>query len=237
MPETIGTLGEWSCHRQIKHLLMSDPHYHEQKVGKYIADIQCGKEIIEIQSRGFYKLKPKLSYYLSEGYRVTVAYPIEEKKWLLWINPQTGEASRRCSPKKGKPADLLLELYGIREYIPHPNLSFLSIIVETEEIRQLGGKDGTSKKEAKRLERTPITFLREIRYTRPEDFYSLIPPDLPEYFTVQEYETCKSLSRRGTWAAHDAVGALEALGLAVREGKRGKAFLYHWNPTVTANGS
>ncbi len=231
MSETIGTFNELSYHRQLKYRLMSDPSFHEQKVGKYIADIRCGKEIIEIQSCSFYKLKSKLSYYLSEGFYVTIAYPIEAVKWLIWINPQSGELTRRRSPKKGQLSDLLPEMYGIREFVNHPNLSFLAILAETEEIRLLGGKGGNSKKRAKRLERRPITFLQEIRYSRPEDFHCFIPTDLPEYFTVQEYQKYSRLSRRNPLTAHHAVGALAALGLAVRDGNRGKAYLYHWNPS------
>ncbi len=231
MSETIGTFNELSYHRQLKYRLMPDSSFHEQKVGRYIADIRCGKEIIEIQSCGFYKLKPKLSYYLSEGFRVTVVYPIEAAKWLIWVNPQTGESTRRRSPKKGQLSDIFPEMYGIREFLNHPGLSFLAILAETEEIRLLGGKDGNTKKRAKRLERKPTAFLQEIRCSHPKDFHYFIPTDLPEYFTVQEYQKYSRLSRRNPLTAHHAVGALTALGLAVRDGNRGKAYLYRWNPS------
>ncbi len=234
---TIGTLGEMSYHRQLKYRLMPDSRFHEQKVGRYVADIRCGNEIIEIQTRGFYKLKDKLAYFLSQGYRVTVAYPIEAVKWLVWVHPGSGEATRRRSPKKGKAADLLPEMYGIRELLSHPNLSFLAVLAETEELRLLSEKGRNSKKGAKRLERTPLSFLEEIHYSSPEDFLSLIPASLPERFTIKDYIFHGGFSKRDSRSAHDAVGALEALGLVERDGKQGRAFQYRWNPPATAAGS
>lgn len=224
--ETIGTLREMSYHRQLKYRLMPDARFHEQKVGRYIADIRCGNEIIEIQTMGFYKLREKLACFLSEGYRVTVVYPVEAVKWLLWIDPESGEVSRRRSPKKGSAADILPELYGIRELLPNPQLSFLTVMAETEEIRLLGGTGKDQKRGAKRIERHPTAFLEEIRYSRPEDFKSLLPTDLPERFTVKDFHTCSGFSKRKFRAAHDAVAALEALNLVKRDGKQGRAFLY-----------
>ncbi len=239
MSESIGTLKEMSYHRQLKYRLMPDPQLHEQRVGKYIADIRCGREIIEIQTCGFYKLKEKLAYFLSEGYRVTVAYPVETVKWLLWVDPESGEVTRRKSPKKGSASDLLREMYGIRELLGHPGLSFLMVTAQTEETRLLNGRGKEQKKGAKRLERVPVKFLEETRYNRPEDFLSLVPRDLPEAFTVKDYIACAHLPKRNPRAGHDAVCVIEALGLAERAGNRGRAFLYRRTsmPAATAGGS
>lgn len=238
MSESIGTLKEMSYHRQLKYRLMPDPQFHEQRVGKYIADIRCGREIIEIQTCSFYKLREKLAYFLSEGYRVTVAYPVETVKWLLWVDPESGEVTRRKSPKRGNPSDLLREMYGIRELLGHPGLSFLVVTAQTEEARLLKSSGKEPKKRAKRLERVPVQFLGETRYSRPEDFASLIPRGLPEEFTVKDYIACAHIPKRNTRAGHDAVCVIEALGLAERDGNRGRAFLYRRTvPAVTADGS
>ena len=97
----IGTLGERTLHAILKSYLEPDSAYHEQKVGRYVADICRGEEIIEIQTRAFDKLKNKLGLF-AKDYRVTVVYPIDVVKYLSWIHPETGEiTSRRRSPKKG----------------------------------------------------------------------------------------------------------------------------------------
>ena len=87
---TIGTLSEYQLHRELKAYFMADPLFHEQPVGPYVADIRCGNEIVEIQSKDLYKMKAKLDYYLSEGFSVTVVYPVVLEKRLFWLDLDTG---------------------------------------------------------------------------------------------------------------------------------------------------
>ena len=75
-----------------------------------MADIVGENGIIEIQTRGFDRLRKKLSAFL-EVCDVTVVYPVAEIKWLCWIDPDTGAiSSRRKSPRRGKPQDAFNEL-------------------------------------------------------------------------------------------------------------------------------
>jgi len=56
----IGTYSEKSIHSELKNFYESDKSKQEIPVDKYIADIFNGKEIIEIQTGQFYRLKENL---------------------------------------------------------------------------------------------------------------------------------------------------------------------------------
>ena len=52
----IGTLSEKSIHSTIKKYIESNEHFHEVKVGNYIADIKIDNNIFEIQTQNFKNL-------------------------------------------------------------------------------------------------------------------------------------------------------------------------------------
>ena len=57
-------------------------------------------EIIEIQTRQFNRMRGKLQAFLPL-YPVTIVYPIPYEKWLIWIDEDSGELSKkRKSPKR-----------------------------------------------------------------------------------------------------------------------------------------
>ena len=85
----IGTLQEKTVHAVLKRYLVPDESCHEIKCGRYVADILCEGEIMEIQTAGFNKLRGKLEEFLKSK-EVTVIYPIPYTKWLIWIDKETG---------------------------------------------------------------------------------------------------------------------------------------------------
>ena len=97
----IGTLGEKTLHSVLKSYCSSDIDKQEIKIGKYIADIVDDRGIIEIQTRGFEKLRKKLKEFLKIS-TVTIVYPIPKVKWIIWIEGSSGKTTkRRRSPKTG----------------------------------------------------------------------------------------------------------------------------------------
>ena len=88
----IGTLSEKTLHAALKAYCEPDTESREIALGGYIADIVGEEGIIEIQTRGFERLRDKLDAFL-EFARVTVVYPIVKQRWLCWVDPQTGEVS------------------------------------------------------------------------------------------------------------------------------------------------
>lgn len=89
-----------TVHAVLKRFYEPDPEHQEIPVENFVADILRDGEIIEIQTRGFNKLRRKLDTFL-KYYPVTIVYPIIHTKWLYWINEETGELSpKRKSPKQ-----------------------------------------------------------------------------------------------------------------------------------------
>ena len=55
----IGTMGEKTLHLALKYYFAPDPETHERPVGGFIADAVTEECVVEIQTRGFSRLKPK----------------------------------------------------------------------------------------------------------------------------------------------------------------------------------
>ena len=86
----IGTLSEKTVHAVLKNYYAPDETQHEIPVEGCVADIFNGKEIIEIQTRSFDRMRPKLERFLPL-YPVTIVYPIPYCKHVFWIDEETGE--------------------------------------------------------------------------------------------------------------------------------------------------
>ena len=99
----IGTLSEKTVHAIFKDYYEPDEDHQEIPIENYVADIYKDGEIIEIQTRQFNRMRGKLQAFLPL-YPVTIVYPIPYEKWLIWIDEDSGELSKkRKSPKKGSP--------------------------------------------------------------------------------------------------------------------------------------
>ena len=114
--EGIGRMGEKSVHAVLKYALEPHEENHEIPLGGYVADI-CGESgVVEIQTRELWRLKDKLAAFL-EYCPVTVVHPIYTTEWIVRLDPETGEVSRRKSPRKQTPFDVLGELAPLREFL------------------------------------------------------------------------------------------------------------------------
>ncbi len=218
----IGTLGERTLHVILKDFFEPDRSYHEQKLGRYVADIFKDGEIIEIQTRSFRSLRAKLSAF-TPNYRVNVVFPIASTKHLSWLDPESGELSdRRKSPKQGKPWDFLYELYALRPILPLDGVTFTLVFCDMDEFRLKNGYGRDKKRGSERYERIP-TQLRDIMILRePHDYLALVP-DVAEEFTTADFAKAAKMTR--TTAGY-AVRTLETLHVIEKVGKKGNAFIY-----------
>ncbi len=224
MNASVGILGEKTLHAMLKRQYEPNLDCHEIPCLGYVADILRGDEIIEIQTRAFARLVPKLRAFLVD-YRVTVVYPIPRIKWLSWIDPQTGECTkRRRSPKVGTAHDALFELYHLTEFVSCPNFSLHLVFMEVEEYRNLDGWGKGGKRGSTRRERIPLSLLETVKMESLRDYRALLPTDLPTPFTIKEYEgLCRCTPRSAAYA----VRTLCRMGVCERmEEKRGRAYLY-----------
>ena len=225
----IGTLGEKTLHAVLKNFYEPDPEAHEIRVGPYVADIVGEGGIIEIQTGNFQSLRKKLAVFL-EVSQVTVVYPVTRCKWLLWVDPESGETtSRRKSPRAGNYPDAMFELYKILPLLHHPNLCLSLPLIDLEEYRLRDGWSADKKRGSHRHERTPLALAGQLDLRSPEDWRSpqaqaaFFPAGLPAPFTSKDYAKAARLSLS---AAQTALRVLSHMGATERQGKRGNLWLY-----------
>nr|WP_302599887.1 hypothetical protein [uncultured Cellulosilyticum sp.] len=219
----IGTLSEKTLHAVLKNYFEPDKSKHEIKIGSYYADIYTGEGIIEIQTRQFNKLRNKLTYFL-EMYPVTLVYPIPYQKWVYWIDEETGEISGgRRSPKKGNFYEAFIELYKIKSFLKHGNLSLCLVLVDIEEYRRLNGWSRDRKRGSHRSDRIPVTLHEQFYIQDLEDYKSLIPEGLHENFDSKDFAATAKISMR---LAQISLNILLEVGAVERIGKKGRAYLY-----------
>jgi len=219
----IGTLGEKTLHSILKAYYSPDVDKQEIKIGKYIADIVDDRGIIEIQTRGFDKLRKKLEEFLKIS-AVTIVYPIPKIKWILWIEGSSGKTTkRRRSPKTGSYYDVFFELYKIKWYLSDKNIRIHILMLEIEEYRNLDGWSDDGKKGSSRNERIPLDIIEELHIENIDDYKKLLPPDLSESFTSRDFKRSSGLGMRDSQIA---LKILSDLGVIKRTGKRGNLIIY-----------
>ena len=219
----IGTLGEKTLHAVLKNYFEPNEENHEIPLGKFVADIVGEQGVIEIQTRQFNRLVPKLESFL-EYCNVTVVYPIAAVKYLSWIDLETGEmTSRRRSPKKGRIYDAVNELYRIKYTLDNPRMGLCLCMLELEETRYLNGWSRDKKRGSTRCDRIPSELVEEIRFEKPEDYALFIPDGLPEQFTSKDFSAAAKISIS---TAQTTLNLLSYLGLTEKCGKSSRSFLY-----------
>ena len=220
----IGTYGERLVHKSLKYFLEPDDDNHEVAIYGSVADIRNEKGIIEIQTRSFSKLIPKLERFLAEE-QVTVVCPIIENKYIIRTDTKSGESTPpRRSPKRGRPSDALAEISMIRRFIPNDNLTILVMMLDAEEIRRMKGRTRIGRKTTPIINTIPISLNTVIELKLAEDYRALIPEGLSQGFTQSEFEKLAGLQGIG---AHGALMLLLQLGILTRDRQGREAFKYY----------
>ncbi|HBL83309.1 MAG: hypothetical protein A2Y17_05555 [Clostridiales bacterium GWF2_38_85] len=223
---SIGTYSEKTLHAILKHSYELDTSCHEIKFCNFVADIMNDNGITEIQTRSLNNLRRKLDAFLPETV-VTVVYPIASRKWLCWIDAETGETTKkRKSPKIGNIYDAVSELYKIKMYLGHPNFKLKLAFLEIEEYRHLNGWSKDKKRGSSRYERIPVAFTDEISFNCPDDYRLFLPDNLPENFTSQDF---KKASDQNLKTCQTLINVLNYLGVIEQIGKSSRKNLYKIN--------
>ncbi len=219
----IGTLSEKTIHAVLKDYMDSNPAHQEQPFCGYVADIYDGSAIVEIQTRGFDRLRRKLAPFLNEA-PVTIVHPIPDTKWLVMIDRDTGEIlSRRRSPKHGSIYSAIPELYKIKSFLKEPNLHFHFIFLDVEEYRLFQGCYKGRRKKSVTQERIPLSFNYEIMIDTKEDYRTFIPDGLPSEFTSKDFA---KTARIPLPCAQTALNILTYMNTVTRIGKKGNSIIY-----------
>ena len=223
----IGTLSEKTVHAVVKNFIEPDDEKHEIPVAGFVADILTDasgyEEIIEIQTRAMYKMKKKLDTFL-RMYPVTIVYPIPREKKLCWVDEDTGEVSKpRKSNKKGTDYVAFSEIYGLKDYLLHPNIRFKLLFMDMTEYKILNGYGPSRKIRAEKYDRIPESLIGWTDLSCPEDYMQLIPADLPDEFKVDDFSKSTKLRRD---EAGMAVQILRTVGVIEKIGKDKRAYVY-----------
>ena len=219
----IGTLSEKTVHAILKNYYEPDEEKQEIPIENYVADIFSDGGIMEIQTRQFNKMRNKLSAFLPL-YPVTIVYPIPREKWIIWIDEESGELSRkRKSPAKGNVYLAFIELYKIKMYLKNPNLRVKLVLMDMEEYKLLNGWSRDKKRGSSRYDRIPTELVEEVDITRIEDYMQFVPYDLEEEFTSKEFAKAAHIPVK---LAQSVLNILYDIGTVTRTGKKGREYLY-----------
>ncbi len=218
----IGTLGEKTQHAVLKRLFGPEEESREVKVGPYVADVFGEEGIVEIQTRGFDRLREKLTYLLQAA-PVTVVYPVPQVKWLIKVQEDGALGPRRRSPKRPGPWEILPELYRIKPLLGREGLTFCVLLLEVEEYRLERPQVKVGRKRTVRFERMPVSLLGQVWLRGAGDYGKLLPPGLSEGFTAKDFSKAAQLSLSG---ARAGLNVLRALGAVEVTGKKGRAYVY-----------
>ncbi len=219
--EGIGTLGEKTQHAVLKRFFGPGPDSREVRVGPYVADVFGPEGIVEVQTRGFERLRDKLAFFLQAA-PVTVVYPVPAVKWLVPIEEDGAAGPRRKSPKRPGPWEVLPELYRIKPLLGREGLAVCVMLLEVEEYRLQRPERKVGRKRTACYERMPVRLLDSLWLGCAEDYQQLIPEGLAE-FTAAEYGKA---ARLPLGKARAAVNVLRSVGAAGLAGKRGRAYVY-----------
>jgi len=219
----IGTLAEKTVHAVLKNYYEPNEENHEILIDNYVADIYADGEIIEIQTRQLNAMRKKLQAFLP-SYPVTIVYPIPSKKWLIWIDEESGECSKkRKSPLTGTPYHAFGELYKIKMFLCDPNLKIHLPLIEVEEYRLLNGWSRDKKKGSTRYDRVPLELNEIVVMECQQDYMQFIPYELESQFTVKHFAKAAHIQKQ---LAGVVVHILHHIGVIRRIGKEKRSYLY-----------
>ena len=219
----IGTLSEKTVHAILKNYYEPDEDKQEIPIENYVADIYADGEIIEIQTRQFNRMRDKLKAFLPL-YPVTIVYPIPREKWIIWIDEETGELSKkRKSPVRGNPYMAFPELYKIKMFLKNPNLRLKFVFLDMEEYKLLNGWSRDRKKGSSRYDRIPTELAEEIDISCSQDYMQFVPYELEGEFTSKEFAKAAHIS---VTLAQTVLNILYYMGTVTRTGKKGNQILY-----------
>ena len=226
LPSGIGTYKEKTLHRVLKFYFEPDDSFHEVKIGEYVADIKHDNRITEIQTAAFGAIKNRLDFFL-RSYEVTVVYPILGKKYLVWVDPESGESSDAVlTPKKGRAIHVLPELGRLGRIFFDNSLSVKCVILEVTEYKMKDGWGNGGKRGAHRIDRVPSALIDIISINDTDDVRRILPYDTGDEFTSKEFAKKCGFSHKSTRDIAMSLKFLQEAEIVDRVSKSGNAYIY-----------
>lgn len=233
----INTLNETHLHKALKALYCAQSGGTEEAAcGPYIADIAApGGEIIEIQTGTLGRLLKKTEFFIGQGRKVKVVYPVAAVKYIETFSKATGKTSRRKSPAKKGVRSVFRELSSLAPVLLSAQFTLEILEVEVTEERTAGTEPVQSRnrrrrfkkawiKTGKRLEQIGNTVVLHGR----KSYEALLPKDLPQQFTSKEFFTLLKAEDSRIKPADSSImiWLYARLGILAVSGKKGRFRLY-----------
>jgi len=217
----IGTLNENDLHAGLKRWYARPGDETEVCIEGYVVDLVRGGLLVEIQTGDFAKMKHKLAH-LTRHHRVRVVYPVAREKWIVRQTPEGRAVGRRRSPRRDGAEQLFDELVSFPRLLTQGNLSIEVAFIQEEEVRRPGGR-AWRRNGWTVHERRLLSVLGQRLFETPADLAALVPPELPEPFTVPELAAAVACPGR---LAGRMAYCLRRMGALAAVGKRVNAILY-----------
>jgi hypothetical protein len=219
----IGTLCEKHLHASLKRWYARPGDRTEIAVDGYVVDLVRDDLLIEIQTRGFSELRPKVTALLTGGHRLRIVHPIAVDRWIVRVDADGTFLGRRRSPLHGGLADLAPALVSIPDLLAHPGFEIEVLLIAEEEYRRHEAGRCWRRRGWTVVERRLVDVVDRVLLAQPSDLARLLPDGLPERFTTADIALGLGRPPR---IAQQLAYCLRSLGLIAVVGTRGRAVEY-----------
>jgi len=213
---------EQTLHEQLKEIYARETGKIESTMGDYRVDVVRGDLLIEIQTGSFSSIRDKLRD-LVQGNRVRLVHPIACQKWIIRLNEDGKQVSRRKSPRRGRVEDIFYELVYMPELIVNPNFELEAVMVDLDEYWIDDGRGSWRRRRWSIHDKRMLELHERHLFASPEDFKRLIPESLQPDFTSRMLSKESGLNTR---LAQKMLYCLTRMNIVERNGKKGRAYLY-----------
>jgi len=194
----------------------------EAPVECFVVDLVRDGLLIEIQTRGFASMRRKLDRLL-DSHQMLLVHPVAAEKWIVKVDEDGREVSRRRSPKRGIAADVCGELVSFPSLLSHPNFKLEIALIEEEEVRRPDAKKGWRRGGYVIEERRLVAVLKTVELGSPAALLGLLPEDLPDRFTTADLADGLGRSRH---LAQEVAYCLRVSGAVQTVGRDKRGILY-----------
>jgi len=213
---------EQTLHEQLKEVYARETGEIESTLGDYRVDVIRGDLLIEIQTRSFSSIRKKLGDLAGE-HRVRLVHPIAYQKWIVRLDKNGKQVSRRKSPKRGRVEDIFYELVYMPKLLSNSNFELEVVLVDLEEYWIDDGKGSWRRRRWSIHDKKMLELRERHLFTSPEDFRRLLPESLPTEFTSRILAKEAKLRIR---ASQKMLYCLHKMDVVSRNGKKGRSYLY-----------
>ncbi|GMQ85223.1 MAG: hypothetical protein BMS9Abin07_0789 [Acidimicrobiia bacterium] len=219
---SIGSLNEKPLHAALKEWYRREGDQVEAPIDGFVVDLVRDGLLIEIQTRGFSSMRRKLDRLL-DSYSMRLVHPVAAEKWIVKLDENGHQLSRRRSPKRGIAVDVCAELVSFPSLLSHPNFTLEVALVEEEEVRRPDAKKGWRRGGFVIEERRLVDVLETVELDSPEELLGLLPDGLPDPFTTADLADGLGRSRH---LAQEVAYCLRVSGAVETVGRDKRGILY-----------